>query len=115
MKTMPACVERRREGRTFGEKAVTGMHGLGAALLAGRDDVLDDEIALGRRRGADGDRLIRHLDVERVAVGFGIDRDRRNPHPARGLYDAARDFAAIGNEDSLEHSADRSTAPAAAL
>ena len=54
-------------------------------------------------RRPDQDRLIRHLDMERVAVGLGIDRDRCNPHAPGGLDDAAGDLAAIGNQDSLEH------------
>ena len=103
MKTMPAVGERGGEGLAFGEKAVTRMHRLGAARLAGRDDLLDDQVALRRRRRPDQDRLIRHLDMERVTVGLGIDRDRGNPHPARGLDDAAGDLAAIGNQDLLEH------------
>jgi hypothetical protein len=106
----PGLLDRRREGRTFRQEAVAGVYGLGAAFLASRDDVLDDEIALGGRRRADGDGLIGYFDVERVAVGVGIDRNGCNPHPACGFYDATGDFAAIGNEDSLEHSADRSTA-----
>ena len=79
------------------------MHRLGAAFLAGGDDLVDHQVALRRRRRADRDGLIRHLDVQRVAVGLGIDRDGLDPHPPGGLDDATGDFAAIGNEDPLEH------------
>jgi hypothetical protein len=41
--------------------------------------------------------------MERVAIHVGINCDRRNTHAARGLDDPAGDFAAIGNQDSLEH------------
>ena len=75
MKTMPALAERLGESRALGEKAVARMHRLGAALLAGGDDLVDDEIALRRRRRPDRDRRIGHLDMQRVAVGLGIDRD----------------------------------------
>ena len=46
-----------------------------------------------------------HLDVQGVPVGLGIDGDRLDAHPARGLDDPAGDFAAIGNQDTLEHKA----------
>ena len=48
-------------------------------------------------------RLVGHLDVQRVGIGVGIDRDRRDAHLARGLDDAAGDFAAIGDQDLTEH------------
>ena len=83
------------------------MHGLGAARLAGGDDLVDDEIALGRGRRADGDGRVRHLDVQRVLVGVGIDGDGLDPHPAGGLDDPAGDFAAIGDQNALEHGRQR--------
>ena len=107
--------QRLGEGRALGEKAVARMHGLGAARLAGGDDLVDDQIALRRRRRADQNRVVGHLDMERVAVGLGIDRDGRDPHAPGGLDDAAGDLAAIGNQDSLEHCATRSRGPARSL
>ena len=50
-------------------------------------------------------RLVGHLDMQRVAVGVGIDRDRLDTHLARGLDDPAGDLAAIGDQDALEHAA----------
>jgi hypothetical protein len=38
-------------------------------------------------------RLISHLDVQRVAIHLGIDRNRLDPHPAGGFDDPAGDFA----------------------
>ncbi len=87
------------------------MHRFGAARFAGGDDLVDDQIALRRGRRADQDGVIGHLDMERVAVGFGIDRDGGNPHPAGGLDDAAGDLAAIGNQNSLEHCTDPANRP----
>jgi hypothetical protein len=100
--------QRQRKGLAFGEKAIPRMHGLGAGLLAGLDDLLDDEIALGCRRRADRNRLVRHRDVQRVLVGVGIDRDGRDPHAAGGFDDPAGDFAAIGDQNTLEHAENRS-------
>ena len=103
MKTMPALASASAKACALGQKAVARMYRLGAAVLAGGDDLVDDQIALRRGRRADRHRLVGHLDMQRVAVGFGIDRDGRDPHAAGGLDDAAGDLAAIGDQDSLEH------------
>ena len=95
--------QRMRERRALREKAIARMDRLGAGLEAGGDDLVDREIGLGRGRRADGDRLIRHLDVERVLVGFGIDGDGPDAHAARRLDDATGDLAAVGDQDCLEH------------
>ena len=79
------------------------MHRLGAGLAAGLDDLVDQQIALGRGRRADQHGLVGHLDMQRVAVGLGIDRDRLDPHPAGSLDDPAGDLAAIGDQNSFEH------------
>jgi hypothetical protein len=98
--------QRDRERLALGEKPVARMHRLGSGLPAGLDDLLDDEIGLRRRRRPDGDRLVRHLDVQGIAVCLGIDRDRGNAQPACRPDDAAGDLAAVGDQDLLEH-ADR--------
>jgi hypothetical protein len=74
------------------------MHRFGAGLLAGGDDLVDDEIGLGvtapdRCNTASS----ASFDVQRVLVGVRIDRDRRDAHAARGLDDAAGDLAAVGD------------------
>ncbi len=79
------------------------MHGLGAGALCRRDDLVDDQIGRRRRRGTDVHRLVRHVDVQGVAVGVAIDRDRGDAHALRGTDDAAGDFAAIGDENLTEH------------
>ncbi len=48
-------------------------------------------------------RLVRHFDVQPLAVGVGIDGDRLDPHLPRGLDDAAGDLATVGYQDFLEH------------
>ena len=98
---------RQRLGKSLalGEKAVAGMHRLGAGAFAGVDDLVDDQIAFGRRRRTDGHGLVGHFDVQRVAVGLGIDRNGCNSQAARGLDDPAGDLAAIGDQDTLEHAA----------
>ena len=95
--------KRARKGFALGQEPVAGMHGLRAGLAAGLDDLLHHQIAFGRRRRPDQDGVIGHLDVERVAVGLGIDRDRLDPHPAGSLDDPAGDLAAICDQNSFEH------------
>ena len=92
-----------RKRLALGQEAIAGMHGLCAGLAAGLDDLVDQQIALGRGRRADQHGVIGHFDVERIAVGLGIHGDRLDPHPARSLDDPAGDLAAICDQNSLEH------------
>ncbi len=48
-------------------------------------------------------RLIGHLDMQRIAVGIGIDCDRLDAELLRGLDDPAGNFAPVGDEDFLDH------------
>ncbi|MGY4312229.1 hypothetical protein ACVWW1_001532 [Bradyrhizobium sp. JR3.5] len=95
--------QRARKGLALGQEAVAGMHGLRAGLAAGVDDLVDQKIALGRGRRADQHGVVGHLDMQRVAVGLGVDGNRLNPHTARSLDDPAGDLAAVGDQDSFEH------------
>ena len=74
------------------------MDSVGAGLLGRGDDLADVEIGLARPRRADAHRLVGHIDMQRVAVGVGIDRDGGDAEPPRRPDDAAGDFAAIGDE-----------------
>ena len=51
------------------------MDRLGAGLLGDLEDLVDDEIALGGRSGAEQVRLVGALDVGGVAVELGVDGD----------------------------------------
>ena len=83
-KTMPASCKRAGEGGVLRQEAVAGMDRLGAGLLGGGDDLVDVEIGLGGRRRADRNGLVRHIHMQRVAVGLGIDRDGLDAEPPRG-------------------------------
>ena len=48
-------------------------------------------------------RLVGEPRVQRAAIGLGVDGDRAQAEPPRGADDAAGDFAAVGNQDALEH------------
>ena len=100
----PCRLERLGERGVLGQKAIARMDRLGAGLPRRRDDLLDPEIALGRGRRPDRDRLIGHADVQRVGVGLRVDRDRRDAEPPAGPDHAAGDLAAIGDQELVEHS-----------
>ncbi len=99
--------QRLGEGRPLGEEPVARMHGFRARRLAGRDDLVDDEIGLRRGGRTDGDRFVRHFDVQRVLVGVRVDGDRLDTHFPRRLDDPAGDLAAVGDQYFFEHSAPR--------
>ena len=63
------------------------------------------EVALGRRRRADADRLVGHGDVLEVAVDGGVHRDRRDAERVARAQDAQRDLAAVGDDDFVQHGA----------
>ena len=95
--------KRARKRLALGQEAIAGMHGLCAGLAAGLDDLVDQQITLGRGRRADQHGGVGHFDMERIAVGLGIHGHRLDPHPARSLDDPAGDLAAICDQNSLEH------------
>src|SRR5205085_288604 len=67
------------------------------------DDLVHHEVGLARGRRSDVHRLVGELDMARVLVGIGVDGHRLDAHLPGGLDDAAGDFAAVGNEDLVEH------------
>ena len=95
--------QRLGEGGAFGQEAIARMHGLGAGLLASLHDLLDQQVGLGGGGRADVHLLVGHFHMEGARVGVGIDRHGPDTHAAGGLDDAAGDFAAIGDENLLEH------------
>lgn len=90
------------EGGVFAQKTVAGMDGFGIGSTSGFDNPGGDEIAFRRGAGADAHGLIRHLDVEGGAVGFGKDSDAGDSHLAKGADDADRNLAAIGDKHFSE-------------
>ncbi len=70
---------------------------------------VDVEVGLRGRRRPDAHRLVGHRDVQRVAVGLGIDRHRGDPHAPRRLDDPAGDLAPVGDEDLPEQRFDPRT------
>ena len=96
-------VQRLGELGAFGQEAVAGMHCFRAAGPDRLHDLFDHDIGLVRRRRADVDRLVGHLDMQRVAICVGVDRDRPDAHAPCGLDNAAGDLAPVCDQDLVEH------------
>ena len=99
MNASPACSTAAANSGVLGEKSVTGMHGVGARLLAGAEDALDRQVAVGGRRRTDFDPVRRQAHVHRVALGLGVHRNRLEPHAIERADDAAGDLAPVRDQD----------------
>ena len=93
------------EGGVLGQEAVAGVHRLGAGAQRRAHDRLGHQVALRGRPGADQVRLVRVGDERRLAVSFGVDRDRPDPHLPQRAEDADRDLAPVGDQHLGEHQA----------
>ncbi|MPN41915.1 hypothetical protein SDC9_189470 [bioreactor metagenome] len=74
------------------------MHGLRPGDHGGRQDGLHVEVAVFGRRGANAHAFIRQMDMQRVPVRLGIDRDGADAHLPAGAYQPYRDLPAVGDE-----------------
>ena len=83
----------------LGQEAVAGVHRVGTALAGDVEQLLDHEVGLGGRRAAQRVRLVRDLDVQRVAVGVGVHGDAGDAGVTAGPGDADGDLATVGDED----------------
>ena len=93
-------------GGEFGvlaEKSVARMDGLGAVLAGGVEDAVDAQVAFRGRRRADVFGFVRHADVQRGAVGIGVDRHAGDAHLAQRAHDPHGDLAAVGDQNLAEH------------
>jgi hypothetical protein len=95
----PRVLDGAREGRVLGEEPVPGMDRLRAGAGRGLQDPLHEEVALGGRPRTDQVGLVRDPDVQRVAVGLRVDRDRSDPELAERPEDPDGDLAAVRDED----------------
>ena len=93
--------DRLREVGVLGEEAVPGVDGVGAGLLGGVEDLVDDQVGVAGRGAAERERLVGDPDVQRVPVGLGVDGHAGQPRVLAGACDADRDLTAVGDQDLL--------------
>ena len=79
------------------------MDGIHVRDLGGADDPIGAEIGVRALVAADADGFVGELHVERLHVGLGIDGEGLDAHLAASADNAEGDFAAVGDEDFLDH------------
>ena len=94
-----------RQGSILGQEAVAGMETVASRCAGGRNHARDIEIG---RRAAPAERpdLIDSPDMQGGRVVLGMDTDCGDAEFGGGLGDADGDFAAIGDQEFLEHGTD---------
>ena len=85
------------------QKAVTRMDRVRAALARRVQNILDVEVGLADRGGADADRDIRQVDMGGIGVRFGEDGDGAKARVLDAADHPDGDFATVGDEYSIEH------------
>ena len=90
-----------REVGVLGEEAVAGVDRVRTGLAGGVQDLVDDEVALGRRRAAEGEGLVGEAHVQGVPVGVRVHRHGLEPGVLAGPDDADGDLAAVGDQDCM--------------
>ena len=91
------------EAGVLAEKAITGMDGGGVGNFGRADHGWNVEVAARTLGRADTNGLIGKAGMQRMAIRFRIDRDRRDAQVFAGANDPQRNFAAIGNQYFLKH------------
>ena len=99
----PGLLAGARERGVLGQEPVAGVDRLGAGLLRHLEDLLDHEVALGGRAGAEQVRLIGAPDVRRVAIGLGVDGHAGDAELLERSHHANGDLAAVCDQDLVEH------------
>ena len=93
-----------RLGKTgvFAQKAIAGVHRVGAGGAGGGQQLVDAQIAVGRAVATQrtGQRGFAH--VQGIRVGVGMHGHGLQAHAARRGDHAARDLAAVGDEDAFQ-------------
>jgi hypothetical protein len=79
------------------------MDGIDITDFSGTDQTINFEVALVAWSRADTNGFVSQLNVEGIVIGFGIDRQGPDPQFFAGADDAEGDFAAVGDQDFIEH------------
>ena len=79
----------------FGQKAVTGVDRVDAKLFGDGQDFFSIAVAVRRMQLHS---LVGQPHVQRIAIGYRVQRHGRNPHLPAGANDAYGNFAAVRNQ-----------------
>src|SRR5690606_28946848 len=91
-----------RQLGVFREEAITGVQGVAAGFHRQVDQLARVQIT-GQWVVTDAVRLVGALDVQSLAVRFGIHSHRTDAHLGTGAHDTHGNLAAVGDEDLLDH------------
>ena len=87
----------------FREETIARVNRFSTRLFAGSDDLVDHQIRFFRRSRADADGFVSQFDVTGRRIGFRVHGNGFDAHLAGSFDNATGDFAAVGNQDFLEH------------
>ena len=93
-----------RQFGVFREKAIAGMQRITAGFHGQVDQLAWVQVA-GQRVVTQAVGFVGALDVQGMAVGFGIDGNRADTHLGTGTHDAHGNLATVGTEDFLQQGA----------
>src|SRR5262245_14372295 len=79
------------------------MNCLSATFARDFDYPIDAQITLRRRGGTDRIGVIGVPDMERLAIGVGVYRNRLDIEFAAGADNTHRNLTAIGDQDAFKH------------
>jgi len=96
------------ELRVLAQEAVAGVNRLHVGHLGSRDQPGNVQITVSAGGLTDANGAIGKLQVRRVAVGLGIDRDHLDAQLLAGPNHTQRDFTTVRHQDPLKH---RKTSP----
>ena len=91
------------EARILGEKAIAGMHGIGAGDFAGGEQRRDVEITVLGGGRPDADALIGQAHMHGVFIRRGVHRDGGNAELLASPQYPQRDLSAVGDQNLVEH------------
>ena len=85
------------------QEPVAGMNRFDIANFGGADDAINLEVAFRAGRLADADGFIGELNVQRIGVGFGVDREGADAEFLAGADDAHGNLTPVGDQNLVEH------------
>ncbi len=83
----------------LGEKAVAGVHGIGAGALGDGQQLVDVQVGIGRALAVQGVGFVGVAHVQGIDIGIGVNGHGAHSVITTGAGDAHGDFTAVGDQD----------------